>query len=244
MNLAATPQRTAPQRELTRPSIAPVPMPSLDVPTIEYPDISHKGASLAQIGEPPTPDSDRAVRDMRITRSLVSQRTHEGNVWARDLDLHGTTTVWKELASQVSGDAATTQAVLGAALSAASVQGGVGKKQWMRERPFQVDPSIDVIGRTPKHADSSYPSIHSARAFAAARVLSVLDPTVTDAAYSMANEVALSRIYAGVHFVSDTLAGARLGTYLAEKTLDRWRAGKLPIGPNSTETVAPPSAAA
>jgi hypothetical protein len=238
MNLAA-----APQRELTRPSITPVPMPKLDVPAIDFPDMSHKGSTLPQLGEPPTSDSDRAARDMRITRHIVAQRTHEGDQWARDMDLHGTTAIWKELAAQVAGDPATTQAVLGAALSAASVQGGVGKKQWMRQRPFQVDPTIDVIGRTPKLTDSSYPSIHSARAFAAARVLSVLDPTVTEAAYSMAREVALSRIYAGVHFASDTVAGARLGTYLAETTLDRWRDGKLPIGPESTDMVAPPSAA-
>ncbi len=219
------------QRELTRPTVAPVPMPELDIPTIDLPGPDHAGASLKGIGEPPAPESARAIRDMRITRSLVAQRTPAGDAWARDLDLHGTTAVWKELANQVSGDPATTQAVLGAALSAASVQGGVGKKQWMRPRPFQVDESIRVIGRTPKHRDSSYPSIHSARAYAAARVLSTIDPSVTDAAYALAREVAVSRIYAGVHFVTDAVAGARLGTYLAEKTLDRWRAGKLPITP-------------
>ncbi len=243
MNLAVAPRAAVTQRELTRPSVSPVPMPALDVPAIDLPGPDHAGASLKGIGEPPAPDSERALRDMRITRSLVAQRTPAGNLWARDLDLHGTTAVWKELATQISGDPATTRAVLGAALSAASVQGGVGKKQWMRPRPFQVDPTIDVIGRTPKHVDSSYPSIHSARAFAAARVLSALDPSVTDAAYAMAREVALSRIYAGVHFVTDAVAGARLGTYLAEKTLERWRDGKLPIGPDSTEMVAPPTAA-
>ncbi len=217
------------QRALTRPSIAPVVMPELDLPAIDLPDHDHPGTALARLGEPPTAESDRATRDMRITRMLVAQRTPAGDSWARDLDLHGTTAVWKELAQQVRGDTAVTQAVLGAALSAASVQGGVGKRQWMRPRPFQVDPTIKVIGRTPKHVDSSYPSIHSARAYAAARVLSTLDPSVTNAAYAMAREVALSRIYAGVHFASDTIAGARLGTYLAERTLDRWRAGTLPI---------------
>ncbi len=215
------------QRALTRPSIAPVPMPQLDVPAIDLPDPTHEGASLEGIGEPPASGSDRADRDMRVTRRLVEQRTRLGNAWARDLDLHGATVVWKELAAQVGDDPAATQAVLGAALSAASVQGGVGKRQWMRMRPFQVDPSIGVIGRTPKDEDYSYPSIHSARAYAAARVLSEIDPSVTDAAYAMAREVALSRIYAGVHFASDTIAGARLGIHLAEKTLEKWRSGTL-----------------
>lgn len=220
------------QRELVRPTIAPVPMPALDVPSIELPSPTHRGTSLAKLGEPPAVDSDRAQRDMRITRRIVEQRTPAGDAWARDLDLHGTTAVWKELAAQATSDPAITSAVLNAALAAASVQGGVGKRQWMRPRPFQVDPSIAVVGRTPKHVDSSYPSIHSARAYAAARVLSALDPSMSDAAYAMAREVALSRIYAGVHFASDTIAGARLGTYLAEKTLARWRSGELELAPD------------
>lgn len=226
------------QRDLVRPTIAPVPMPELEVSAIDLPGPTHEGTSLAKLGEPPAADSDRAARDLRFTRRLVAQRTPEGDAWARDLDLHGTTAVWKELAAQVGDDQAVTQAVLNAALAAASVQGGVGKRQWMRPRPFQVDPSITVIGRTPKHVDSSYPSIHSARAYAAARVLSAIDPSVTEAAYAMAREVALSRIYAGVHFASDAIAGARLGTYLAEKTLARWRDGKLQLAPSGDLAVA------
>lgn len=221
----------APQRELTRPVVAPVPMPDLDVPKLDLPDADDPGTKLAKLGDPPADDSTRARRDMSITRSIVAQRTPAGDAWARDLDLHGTTAVWKELATQVAGDPATTQAVLGAALAAASVQGGVGKRQWARPRPFQVDPSITVVGRTPRAEDSSYPSIHGARAYAAARVLSSLDPSVTDAAYSMAREVALSRLYSGVHFASDIVAGARLGTSLANSVLTRWRAGTLELAP-------------
>jgi hypothetical protein len=217
-----------PQRELTRPSVVPVPMPAIEFPAIDLPDPAHKGTALARLGEPPALGSDRAERDMRYTRRVIEQRTPAGDIWARDMDLHGTTALWKELAAQVAGDPALVQSVLGAALAAASVQGGIGKKQWGRKRPFQLDPTITVIGRTPKQVDS-YPSIHSARAYAAARVLSALDPSVTGSAYAMAREVALSRIYAGVHFASDAVAGARLGTWLAEKTLERYRRGELPI---------------
>lgn len=224
------------QRELTRPAIVPFPMPPIAFPGIDLPDPADPGTALARLGDPPAPGSDRAERDMRYTRRVIAQRTPAGDAWARDMDAHGATAMWKQLATQVAGDPAVVQAVLGAALAAASVQGGVGKRQWTRLRPFQVDPTITVVGRTPKHVDSSYPSIHSARSYAAARVLSALDPSVTDAAYALAREVALSRIYAGVHFASDTVAGARLGTYLAERTLDRYRRGELPVA--ATETAA------
>lgn len=217
------------QREVTRPRSAQVPMPDLQVPEFGLPDVTHRGTSLAQLGDLPAADSARAVRDMSITRGLVAQRTPAGDAWARDMDLHGTTAIWQELATQVRGDQAVAQALLGKALAAASVQGGLLKRKWSRPRPFQQDPSITVIGRTPKHVDSSYPSIHSARAFAAARILSSFDPGVTDAAYALAREVAVSRVYAGVHFVSDAVAGARLGTHLAESVLRRWREGKLEL---------------
>ena len=97
----------------------------------------------------------------------------------------------------------------------------------MRQRPFQVDPSIHVIGRSPKGVDSSFPSGHAARAFAGARVIATLEPAMANDAYALAREVAVSRIYAGVHFATDVIAGARLGVYLAESVLDRWRAGTL-----------------
>lgn len=193
----------------------------LRVPHVALPDHEHRGTPLARLGEPHAPGSRGAAHDWNVTRALLQQRSHDGDSWARALDLRGATTAWRELAEHVPGDQAAIQSLVGAALSAASTQAGIGKKRWMRERPFQQDPSIDVVGRTPKGADSSYPSGHSARAYAAARVIARLDPTLTSEAYSLAREVAISRIYAGVHFASDVIAGARLGTSLAESVLRR-----------------------
>jgi hypothetical protein len=218
------------QRALVRPGVAGPAMPAeLRLPDLPFPsNVDDLGTPIDQLGPPPAPNSRAAKQDMAVTRALIAQRTHEGDAWARALDQHGATIVWDELAAQVHGDTAVAQSLVGAALLAASAQAGVGKKQWARQRPFQVDPTIDVIGRTPRAGDSSYPSAHAARAFAAARILAVLDPTVANAAYAMAREVAYSRMYAGVHFQSDVLAGARLGTSVAETVLEQWRAGTLP----------------
>jgi hypothetical protein len=200
---------------------------------LDYPTgIGSPGTPLAKLGAPPAPGSAREQHDVATSRALIAQRTPEGDAWARAMDQHGGTAVWRELAAQVQGmDPAVAQSLVGAALSAASTQAGLGKHTWMRQRPFQVDPSITVIGRTPKLADSSYPSGHSARAFAAARILAVLDPSVANSAYAMAREVAYSRMYAGVHFASDTVAGAKLGTAIADSVIERWRDGTLDMAP-------------
>jgi membrane-associated phospholipid phosphatase len=59
----------------------------------------------------------------------------------------------------------------------------------------------------------SYPSAHASAAFAAARALEG-GPGV----YALALAMALSRPYLGVHYPSDTLAGAALGDALARLT--------------------------
>jgi membrane-associated phospholipid phosphatase len=233
-----------PQRSLVRPGVAGPSMPAqLHMPDLPFPaNVSDIGAPIDKLGAPPAPNSARAKQDMAITRALIAQRTPEGDAWARALDQHGATVVWNELTAQAKGDQAVAQSLVGAALLAASAQAGIGKKQWARQRPFQVDPTIDVVGRTPRKGDSSYPSAHAARAFAAARVLAVIDPTVAEAAYAMAREVACSRMYAGVHFASDVLAGARLGTAVADTILEQWRAGTLVL-PAAPAVAAAPTAA-
>jgi membrane-associated phospholipid phosphatase len=60
----------------------------------------------------------------------------------------------------------------------------------------------------------SYPSAHSTTSFAAARVLRGALPA--GMLYATAGAMAVSRPYVGVHYPSDCLAGAALGTALAE----------------------------
>ncbi|MGI8660711.1 MAG: phosphatase PAP2 family protein [Thermoleophilaceae bacterium] len=79
-----------------------------------------------------------------------------------------------------------------------------------RPRPALEDmPALSVTVST-----LSYPSAHSATAFAAARELSRVLPAPL--LYGVATAMALSRPYVGVHYPTDCIVGAMLGTAMAE----------------------------
>jgi membrane-associated phospholipid phosphatase len=78
-----------------------------------------------------------------------------------------------------------------------------------RTRPAVADPAITSLVQTPQSA--SFPSGHSATAFAAATIVGALCPRFRWSLLAAASLVAASRVYLGVHYLIDVLAGATLG---------------------------------
>jgi undecaprenyl-diphosphatase len=78
-----------------------------------------------------------------------------------------------------------------------------------RSRPEHADPTIDAAVATPD--SPSFPSGHTATAFAAAAVVGSIYPRLRWPLLALAALVGLSRIYLGVHFTLDVIAGAMLG---------------------------------
>lgn len=68
---------------------------------------------------------------------------------------------------------------------------------------------IDPVGIVP--ASASFPSGHAATAFAAAVAVGLVHPRLRRPLLALATLVALSRVYLGVHYVLDVLAGTILG---------------------------------
>ena len=86
-----------------------------------------------------------------------------------------------------------------------------------RTRPFLWDTEIAPLIKTP--SSSSFPSGHSATAAAGAIALSVLYPPFAPALVLAGLLVVLSRVYLGVHYPFDVLAGILIGTVTAAAVL-------------------------
>ena len=85
-----------------------------------------------------------------------------------------------------------------------------------RTRPYDVL-GYDLI--VPPMHDASFPSGHTAASFAAATALYAMNPKWGRAAYIFAVLMGFSRLYLGVHFPLDVLAGAFIGTLAAKLAL-------------------------
>jgi undecaprenyl-diphosphatase len=85
------------------------------------------------------------------------------------------------------------------------------KRAIRRERP--VIEGLEPFGRVPR--SRSFPSAHAATSFAGAVRIAALVPRRRGTLLAAAAAMALTRPYLGVHYPSDVVAGAAVGTAIA-----------------------------
>ncbi|NLB29139.1 MAG: phosphatase PAP2 family protein, partial [Clostridiales bacterium] len=83
-----------------------------------------------------------------------------------------------------------------------------------RTRPFDIHTWLDVLVSKP--TDFSFPSGHTASSFAAAYIIRRnYGKRLGIPAYMLATAIGLTRVGVGVHYPSDVVAGAAVGTAVA-----------------------------
>jgi undecaprenyl-diphosphatase len=98
--------------------------------------------------------------------------------------------------------------VLGSDLAALGLKHLIG-----RERPYVASPLPEPLMTT--QLDLSLPSGHAATSFAGATLLALVVPRLAVPFLALAAAIAWSRVYVGVHYPSDIVAGAALGAAVA-----------------------------
>jgi membrane-associated phospholipid phosphatase len=165
-------------------------------------------ALYAAIAQTATPSLDRAMA--RLSRAADYSR-----LWL--------------VSAAILGTAGGRRGRLSAAMGVASVGAcsllNVGiKPLGRRRRPDRVAEQVPISRHVRMPTSRSFPSGHSASAFAFATGVSHVLPIAGIPLRGLAALVAYSRIHTGVHYPGDVVAGALLGTAVAQLTtftLDR-----------------------
>lgn len=113
----------------------------------------------------------------------------------------------------------------------------VGKRLFPRRRPAaELLPVYRRMTRRP--TSSSFPSGHSASAFAFGTAVAMEHPKAAAAVIPIAAAVSYSRVHTGVHWPTDVAAGAAIGVGAAYTTRHWWPHQKdLPVGEQVRDTV-------
>ncbi|MDZ7724550.1 MAG: phosphatase PAP2 family protein [candidate division KSB1 bacterium] len=91
------------------------------------------------------------------------------------------------------------------------------KNKTRRNRPFEILPNIRFLMHPPDKF--SFPSGHTSAAFVMATIFSTFMPALTLPFILIAALIGFSRIYNGLHFPSDVIAGMALGVVCAKMSL-------------------------
>jgi membrane-associated phospholipid phosphatase len=165
----------------------------------------------AAIAQAPTPTLDRAM-------SLLSRAANHSRLWIAAAVLLGA-------AGGRTGRGAAGDGLVSVAASSAIVN-LVAKPLGRRRRPDRVAQEVPLARHVAMPRSSSFPSGHSASAFAFATGVGRTMPHSALPLRALAALVAYSRVHTGVHYPGDVTIGSLIGSSVAQvttRTLERGR---------------------
>ncbi len=177
---------------------------------------------------PPSPGSaefDAAVNELKdFADNLTKEQRAIANFWSDGLGTYTPPGHWNRFASDLIVKykynplrAARVFAYMNMAIQDAGIASWDAKYFYHYPRPIETIPGFKTILGTPNFP--SYTSGHATFSAAAADVLSEIFPSEAATARAWADEAAISRAYAGIHYRFDTDAGNVQGNAVADYAL-------------------------
>ncbi|MEO8140112.1 MAG: phosphatase PAP2 family protein [Gemmatimonadota bacterium] len=160
-------------------------------------------AVYSAVAHTPTPALDRGM-------SALSRAANYSRLWM-------TSSAALALLGGRPGRRAAVEGLTSVAVTSAAVNLAV-KRIWRRQRPDRAGQEVPVARQVRMPTSLSFPSGHSAAAFAFATGVGTRLPGVAVPLHALAGVVAYSRVHTGVHHPSDVVVGSVLGTVLAQLT--------------------------
>jgi membrane-associated phospholipid phosphatase len=161
-------------------------------------------AVFAAIAATPTPSLDNGLRRLSRAANYSRLSIASGAVLAA--------------AAGRNGGAAAGMGLASVAVTSAALNLGV-KPIVRRRRPDRVEQQVPLARQVRMPSSTSFPSGHSAAAFAFATGVGHVLPAAGVPLRALAALVAYSRVHTGVHYPSDVLVGAMLGTALSQVSI-------------------------
>lgn len=179
---------------------------------------------------PPTINSAEFQSALAEVKTFTANRTPEqltlAQFWQYASGFGGPMGYFTELATSLTTaqnlnerKTARVYAVMHMAMMDASIGCWDAKYTYWYLRPFQADPTISTPVGRPNFP--SYPSAHSCLSAAAAGVLTGLFPSAGSMLSAKVSEAGEARIFAGLHFRFEVIAGQDLGRKVAALALTR-----------------------
>jgi undecaprenyl-diphosphatase len=168
-------------------------------------------AVYAAIAATPTPTLDRFFRGL-------SRTADHSKLWLATAALLATTGGERGRRGAVDG--------LGSIAMSSAVVNAVLKPLSARRRPDRETHEVPAARQVTMPRSTSFPSGHSASAFAFATGVATADPKAGIPLFPVAALVAYSRVHSGVHYPGDVVAGSVTGSALAPVAIalvERWR---------------------
>lgn len=175
---------------------------------------------------PPANSSAQTMHDMEEIVAALNNRTCYTDFisfkWANEQPGRWPAEIMDGLMSRYDWDAPTTaraEAILYTAMYDSLLTTWHEKFRYLRPRPALLEPGLPTVILTPKHP--SYPAGHGTYVAAAVTVLQEFFPDERSEYEYLVPEVNNARVWAGVHFRDDMLAGNMIGEQVANAVMEK-----------------------